>query len=430
MKIHVAIVVGLLGGLTLGLLAAATGAPILLAIADGVAPIGTAFVSLLRMVVFPLVAATLFVGVAGMNNLRQLGRLGVLTVFFFWLTTIAAILIGMGLMKLMLPLAGEAARTVASDVAGVEVPELPGPIDFLVGLIPSNPFQAAAEDALLPFIVFTILFASASAALPAEQRQRLLDLANPIAAALIRLVHWILWLAPIGVFALAAPVTARSGWAMLQSLAVFVVAVIIGLGIFVQVIYLPLVMVLGKTRPFTFLKACVGPQIIAFSSTSSAATIPAMLEAAERLGVSRRASGFVIPLGAALNRSGSALFQGAAVVFLGWLYQVPLPLGAVAGAVLATFLVSLTVASVPSASVLTLAPALGAVGIPLDGLAVLLGVDRIPDMFRTATNVTGDMAAVTVFGSPTQGPANDDPTVSVRRPRKTEFRRMSGMNGE
>ncbi len=429
MKIHVAIVIGLLGGLLFGLLAALTGSPALLGLAEGVSPLGTAFVNLLRMVVFPLVASTLFVGVAGMSNLKQLGRLGTQTLLFFWSTTIVAILIGMGAMKLLLPMAGAAARDATAEAGGIEAPELPTALDFLLGLIPSNPFQAAADGALLPFIVFTVMFAAATAALPTEQRQRLIDLANPIAAALIKLVHWILWTAPIGVFALAAPVTARSGWAMLQSLAVFVLAVIGGLVLFVAVVYVPLVGAFGKMRPGRFLKGSIGPQVIAFSSTSSAATIPAMLEAADELELSRRVASFVVPLGAALNRSGSALFQGASVVFLAWLYQVPLPIGALAGVVLATFLVSLTVASVPSASILTLAPALGHVGVPLDGLAVLLGIDRIPDMFRTAVNVTGDMAATAVFGSASETTHAAPPGPPARRgPRKTELRSMTGMS--
>lgn len=426
MNIHVAIVLGLVGGLALGLLAALTGSPVLLGIAEGVAPLGTAFVNLLRMIVFPLVAATLFVGVAGMSNLKELGRLGGLTLLFYWSTTIVAILLGMGMMGLFLPLAGEGVRRAVESAGVVEAPVLPGAIDFLMRLIPSNPFQAAAEDALLPFIVFTVFFAAAAAALPSEQRQRLLDLANPIAAALIKLVHWILWVAPVGVFALAAPVTARSGWAILLSLAVFVVAVVLALGLFVNFVYTPLVLLLGKVRPSPFMRACIGPQVIAFSTTSSAATIPAMLEAADELQVSRSVSSFVIPLGAALNRSGSALFQGAAIVFLGWLYQVPLPLTGLTSAVLATFVVSLTVTGIPSASVLTLAPALGHVGIPLDGMAVLLGVDRIPDMFRTATNVTGDMAAAAIFDERT-ATREDRPVGRPRGARKTEFRQMTGM---
>lgn len=402
MKLHVAIAFGLLGGLALGLVAAATGAPALLRLAQGVEPIGTIFVNLLKMVVVPLVATALFVGVAGMGDLKRLGRLGALALAFFAATTLTAVLLGMGVMRLALPLADPAAAQGVAGVARVSPAHLPGLVDFLVSLIPANPVQAAVEGALLPLIVFTVLFGAAAGALPEARRRPLIALAEAIATALIRLVHWVLWAAPVGVFALAAPVTARSGWALLQSLLVFVLAVLGGLVLFVFGLYVPLAAALGGRRPARFLKACLGSQLIGFTTTSSPATIPAMLEAADALAVARQVSSLVIPLGASLNRAGSALFQGAGVVFLAWLYGTPLPLTSLGGAVLATFLVAFTVAPVPSASVVSLAPALTHVGVPLDGLGVLLGVDRIPDMLRTATNVTGTITASVVLDQRSQ----------------------------
>ncbi len=397
MKIHVAIALGLLGGLALGLLAAVTGSPALLRLAQAVEPVGTAFVNLLKMVVVPLVATTLFVGVAGMGDLKRLGRVGTHALAFFGTTTLIGVLVGMGVMRLLLPFADQAAaRGLSGDVQAAPA-KLPGVVDFLVGLIPANPLQAAAESALLPLIVFTVLFAAAVGTLPEARRQPLINLADAITAALIKLVHWVLWAAPAGVFALAAPVFARSGWAMLQSLIVFILAVLVGLLMFVAAVYVPAAAALGGRRPARFLKACLGSQLIGFTTTSSPATIPAMLDGTDALGVSRDVSGLVIPLGASLNRAGSALFQGAAVVFLAWLYGTPLPLASLGGAVLATFLVAFTVAGVPSASVVSLAPALSHVGVPLDGLGVLLGVDRIPDMLRTAVNVTGTITASVVL---------------------------------
>lgn len=398
MKIHVAIALGLVGGLVFGLLAALTGSPPLLRAAEGVAPLGTAFVNLLKMVVIPLVAATLFVGVAGMGDLRRLSRLGALTLGFFGVTTFVSIVIGMGAMQLMLPLADQAAAEAVAATATAQAPVRPSTIEFLVNLIPANPFAAAADGALLPLIVFTCFFAAAVGALPSQQRDRLMEIAQPVAGALVKLVHWVLWVAPLGVFALAAPVAARSGWSMLQSLGVFVLAVIAGLFVFVAAVYLPVARFLGRVPTRRFLSACLAPQLIGFTTTSQAASVPVMLEAAEQdLGISRTVASFVIALGAAIGRAGSALFQGAGLIFLAWLYQVPIPAGALGAAVLATALVSFTVASVPSASVLTLAPALDAVGVPLSGMGVLLGIDRLPDMFRTAVNVTGTMTAATVM---------------------------------
>ncbi len=416
MKIHVAIAAGLVGGLLFGLLAAATGIPALLTLAEGVEPLGAAFVNLLKMVVVPLVGTTLFVGVASMGDLRRLSRIGAYTLLFFAATTLVSILLGMGTMRLMLPLAGDVAMApLPTDAA--DAPALPGPIDFLLSLIPDNPFAAAVDGALLPMMVFTVLFAAAVGTLGDDDRRRLMTFANAATRALIRLVHWILWVAPIGVFALAAPVTARTGFGLLQSLAVFVVAVLIALFIFVGAVYLPAVRILGGVGPVKFLKSVIGSQIIAFTTTSSAATIPAMLEnATEDLKLSPAVASFVIPLGAAVGRAGSALFQGAGLVFLAWLYSVEIPVVAVGGAVLAVALVSITVAGVPSASIMTLAPALATVGVPAAGLAVLLGVDRIPDMFRSATNVTGTLAATVIMhrsnpGLPVSGTAPPGGTV-------------------
>ncbi|NIM52137.1 MAG: cation:dicarboxylase symporter family transporter [Gemmatimonadales bacterium] len=393
MKLYTAVALGLIGGLLLGLVAAVSGSPLLIGIAEGIEPLGTAFVNLLKMVVIPLVAAVIFVGVGSLGDLRQLGRIGIITLFFFAATAVVSVLLGMGIMRLVLPLASEAAAR-AVEAAPAEAPPLPGIVEFLLSLIPSNPFQVAAEGALLPLIVFTILVAAAAGALPSEQRDQLLSLANSVAAALIKLVHWILWAAPVGVFALAAPITARAGWAMLQSLAAFILAVIAGLVVFIVIVYLPAVRLLGRMPSWHFLKGSASPLLIALTTASSAATLPAMLESAEaELRLSRPVTSFVIPLGAAIGRGGTALFQGAGVVFLAWLYGVPIPASAVGGAVLATFVVSFTVAGIPAGGVVSLAPALVTVGIPLDGLGVLLGVDRIPDMARTATNVGGVLAA-------------------------------------
>jgi Na+/H+-dicarboxylate symporter len=345
------------------------------------------------MVVIPLVTSVIFVGVGRLGNLRALGRMGAITLGFFALTTVISVFLGMGVMKAFLPFANTAVQDAVTTTVA-EAPTLPGPIEFLLALIPSNPFAAAAEGALLPLVVFTVLVGAATGALPAPDRDKLLDLGAAVAATLIKLVHWILLVAPLGVFALAAPVTARAGWAILQSLAIFVVAVLVGEIIFVSAVYLPTVRFGAGMSVRRFLRGSVSSQIIAATTVSSPATVPAMLEAADdHFGTSPTVAGFVISLGAGIGRAGAALFQGASVVFLAWLYGVPLPAAAIGGALLATMIVSFTVPSIPGGSVVSLAPALGTIGIPLDGMAVLLGVDRIPDMARTATNVTGTLTA-------------------------------------
>jgi len=396
-KLYAVVAIGLIGGLLLGLIAALSRSPLLIGVAEGIEPIGTAFVNLLKMVVIPLVAAVIFVGVAALGDLKRLGQIGTLTLLFFATTSALGVVLGMVAMQIMLPLANDAAaRAVAG--ASPESGAIPGPIDFLISLIPDNPFKAASDGTLLPLIVFTVLFGAACGALSDEERNQLLSLGNAVTAALIKLVHWILWLAPVGVFALAAPVTARAGWAMLTSLGAFILAVLVGLVVLVGVFFLPAIRFLGRMPVSTFLKAVVSPLIIAASTSSTAATVPAMLEAAdEDLRVSRSVSSVVIPLGAGVGRMGTALFQGAGIIFLAWLYGVPLPAASIGGAVMTTFMVSFTVAGIPAGGVVSLAPALDAVGVPLDGLGVILGVDRIPDMARTTTNVTGILTATVLL---------------------------------
>jgi Na+/H+-dicarboxylate symporter len=345
------------------------------------------------MIVLPLVCAVVFTGVARLGNVRALGRLGAVTLAFFWGTTVIAIGLGMSLMQLALPLAPPPTPVAAP---APDVAPAPGIAAFVVSLVPPNPVSAAVRGDLLPLIVFVAAAGAAAATLRTDARRALLEIADSVSAAMIQLVHWILRLAPVGVFALAAAAIARSGWAMLTSLAVFIAAVLAGLVVCYALVYLPAVRWLGGIPVRRFLLACVGPVGLAMSTTSSAASLPALFESAADLGLSRDRAGFVLSLGAAINRAGSALFQGAAIVFLASVYRVTIPPAALGGAFLTTFLLAQTVAGVPSAGVVALAPVLGSLGIPLEGLALLLGVDRIPDMARTATQVTGHLAAATV----------------------------------
>jgi Na+/H+-dicarboxylate symporter len=274
------------------------------------------------------------------------------------------------------------------QAAATTVPELQGIVDFIVSLVPANPFAAASSGAILPLIVFTALVAAATGTLATERRERLTNIADDVSEALIKLVWWILYTAPIGVFGLIAPVTAKLGWDLLVSLVIFIVSVFAGLALFVMLVTLPLVYFVAGIKPGKYLKGTFGAMSVAVSTTSTAAAIPVSLEeATENLKVSKTVADLLVPLGASMHRPGSALFQGAAVVFLAHLYGVPIPIVAIGAAMLATFLVSLTVAPVPSSGVVTMAPALDAVGVPVAGLAIMLGIDRIPDMMRSAVNV-------------------------------------------
>src|SRR5881296_2619856 len=407
--IHVWMALGLLAGLGLGLAAVLTQSPPLLAVTKGLRPLGTLFQNLLSMVVIPLVVTAVFAGVAGLGDLRRVGRLGVRTLGFFWGTTLAAIVIGFGVAALFLPLAAitpqqQAALRLAaaadSGFARHAAEQIPTGVRFIVELIPANPVRAAVDGNLLPLIVFTTIFAVAAAALPDEKRHALTDLADVATQALIRIVHWVLLLAPLGIFAIVAGAVAQFGVDLIKAMAVFILTVIAGLAVLIAAVYLPVVAVVAPVGAWRYLRAIRASLLMAFSTTSSLATLPVMLEAAESdLRISRTVASFVLPLGASVGRVGSALFQAVAVTFVARLYGVPLGFAGTFQAGAAVFLASLTVASVPSASIVSLVPAFTATGLPLTGLQLLLGFDRIPDMFRTMTNVFGTLTAATVVAA-------------------------------
>jgi Na+/H+-dicarboxylate symporter len=402
--LHLAIAAGLVLGLLIGLGAAATGNEWLLTIAKGSAPFGVIFMNAIRMIVIPLIVTVIFTSIARLGDPRKLGRIGGLALAWYWLTLVPAIAIGMATMKVGLQFAG--AIRMPSTTA-IEVPQLQSIVDFIVTLVPANPFAAASSGAILPLIVFTALVAAATGTLPPENRERLINFADDVSKALIKLVWWILYAAPLGVFGLTAPVTAELGWSLVQSLAIFIVCVLVGLLIFLAVVTLPFMYFVGGIGPVRYLKGTFGGVSIAASTTSTAAAIPVTLEeTTNNLGVSATVADLLIPLGASMHRPGSALFQGAAIVFLAYLYDVPIPVAMLGAAFLATFLVSLTVAPVPSSSVVTMAPALDTIGVPLAGLALLLGIDRIPDMLRSAVNLLGQVAAAVMVDRWT-GPGKD-----------------------
>ena len=400
---------GLAAGLILGLAAALTQHPVLLGVARGLRPIGVVFLNLLSMVVIPLVAAALFTGVAGLGDIRQVGRLGVRTLAFFWLTTLAAIVIGFALAKVILPLGAmspeqqTALRALAgadSSVVRHAAEQMPSGASFLTSLVPANPLRAAVDGSLLPLIVFVTIFAVATASLAPEQRAALTGIADAATQALIRIMYWVLAVAPLGICALVAPAVAQFGWSLVKAGGVFILTVILGMALFVGGVFLPAVALGTRLGAPRFLKVAFPSMMMAFSTTSSLATLPTMLGAAERdLGMSRTVSSFVLPLGASINRPGSALFQAVAVLFVAQLYGLPLGVAQLLQAGAAVFLASLTVAAVPAGSVVSLAPAFAATGLPLAGLGLLMGLDRVPDMFRTLANVTGHLGGAAVVAT-------------------------------
>ena len=403
--------IGLIAGLLLGLLAAALAErhhPGLANMLGAIQPLGDIFKNLLSMVAIPLVATALFSGLAKLGELRMLGRLVARTLAFFWATSIVAIALGFAIGSVMLPRAAVSPerqallRSAAADPAAIQraAETLPTGIQFIVQLVPPNPFKAAAEGNLLPVIVFVTIFAIATATLPHERRVPLTVIADSATDALIRIVQWVLVIAPLGIFALVAPTAARYGWEIVRAMLWFMAAVIVGVAVLHALVYLPSVALFARLSPRRFLRAAYPSMFMGFSATSSMAALPNMFEAADKeLQLPRPVSGFVLPIGASINRAGSALFQAIAVLFVARLYGIPFGLTQMLSAGVAVFLASLTVAAVPSGGVISLFPAFQATGLPIAGLSILMGLDRISDMFRTMTNVTGHLATATVVGA-------------------------------
>jgi Na+/H+-dicarboxylate symporter len=376
-------------------------------IALGVEPVGTIWVNLIRMVVIPLVVAAVIGGVAGFGDAGRLGRLGVRAILFFLATGFVGIVMGLALARLALPLAPLSAEATAAlrgaaaagavDV-GRSVQQIPGFTQFLTNLVPANPVKAAADGALLPVIVFSVLFGLAVAHLDEVRRVAVTGFADALVAAFVKMISWFMVAAPLGVACLAAPVAARLGWEMLASLGVLIGVVVAGCVLFTLVVYAPIVRFVVRLPLGRFAKAVAPAYAVGFSTTSSMAALPAMMEVTvEDLRISRPVASFVVPLAATLNRPASALYQAVAAVFVAQLYGVHLGLPQFAALAATMLMLTLSVPAMPRSAVLSLAPALLAVGAPMEGIGLLMGVDQIPDMFRTATNVTGHVTAAALL---------------------------------
>ena len=416
MQLHNKILIGLGLGVALGLVAN------LFAIgwlADGLAalePIGDAFIRLITMVVVPLVAASLLIGTASLGDLRKLGRIGGKTLAFYMATTAIAVVIGLVLSNLVLPgsridpttrdtlsaaYADEAAEKMELAAAKPSVTET------LLEMIPRNPIEAAAEMDLLPLIVFTILFGAAITQVPKRGRDAVLAVAEGVNDGVMVLIDWIMKIAPYAVFALIAAVVSRFGLDLLASLLLYALTVVAGLLLHAFGTYGLILRFLVKINPITFFKRIAQAPLVAFSTSSSNATLPVTMETAEEnLGISNQVSSFVLPLGATVNMDGTALYQAVAVMFIAQIYALPMGLEAQLTIVLTATLASIGAAGVPSAGIIILILVLQSVGIggteAAAGIALIFGVDRILDMLRTSVNVTGDLTAAS-FVAKTEG---------------------------
>ena len=370
-------------------------------------PIGQLFMRLIKMVVVPLVFASLLVGVAGLGDIRKLGRLGGRTLGLYLGTTAVAVALGLACAYVIQPgefiapadravLLAQFGSAAGDRMAAAAVS--PSTVDTLLDVVPTNPVDSLTSGNMLQIIFFAIVLGVAITALGAEEGALVVSLFEKLQNAMIVIIGWVMRLAPYGVAALVAEVTGTSGVSVLTALLVYAATVVLGLTLHAGLVYGGLVRMLGRIPWGAFMRAARPAQLIAFSTSSSSATLPVSLECAEkRIGVSNGVASFVLPLGSTVNMDGTALYQGVAAIFIAQVFQTDLSFGAQLGIVLAATMASVGAAGVPGAGMITLALVLTSAGIPTVGLALILGVDRILDMFRTAVNVTGDLAVTTVM---------------------------------
>ena len=409
MQLYTKILIALGLGIAFGLAANVLEIEWLRSVLVGIEPVGAAFIKLITMIVIPLVVASLMVGTASLGDIRKLGRLGGKTVAIYLGTTAIAVTLGLVLSNIVRPGSRVDPQTrdeLATAFAGEAqarlqlAEETPGVVDVLLGMIPSNPIQAAANSDLLPLIIFTLVFGAAIGMIAEERRRVVLTFFEGVNDTVMVLIEWIMKLAPYAVFALIGSVVARFGLDLLRSLMVYALTVVAGLALHSLGVYSLLVRFGARLNPFHFFRRIAQVPVVAFSTSSSNATLPVTMETAEQnLGVSREVSSFVLPLGATINMDGTALYQAVAVMFIAQIYGVPLDLADQATIVLTATLASIGAAGVPSAGIVTLILVLQSVGLGAHtaaGIALILGVDRILDMLRTAVNVTGDLTVAAV----------------------------------
>lgn len=374
-------------------------------IADSyIRPLGTIFLNLIRLLIVPLVFSSLLIGVADLKDITKIGKIGLKTMVFFLCTTAIAIVIGLVLAN-VLNVGGGFVIPAGEIVYEASTP--PSFIDTLVGIIPSNPLNSLVQGQMLQIIVFALIFGTGLLAV-GEKGRPVFDFFSGTAEAMYAITAGVMKFAPIGVFGLIAPVVANNGPGVLLPLSRAILIVYLACILHVILVYTPALKFLAKMSVRKFYKAAFAPWATAFTTSSSAGTLPITLETAEKeLGVPKPIASFVLPLGATINMDGTAIYQGVAALFIAQVYGLDLTLGQQLTIVLTATLASIGTAGVPGAGMIMLAMVLQGVGLPIEGIALIAGVDRIFDMMRTSINVLGDMVCA-VFVARTEGELPDD----------------------
>lgn len=416
-KLHWQIVTGLVAGLLFGILAAAQGWGTFTA--NWIAPFGTIFLNALKLIAVPLVLTSLIAGVASLSDVKKLSRIGGRTITIYIATTTLAVTIGLVVVNTLRPgdSVPEAMRIELQETYAVQAStgteaaeraQARPPLQILVDIVPENAIAAFGNNARMLQVVFVALIIGiALIQIPADKRQPVLAVVDGLQAVVIRIVEMIMVTAPVGVFALmAATITSVAGDSLseilnlLGALGFYMIAVLLGLALMGLVVY-PTMLRLFSGMPIRhFFREMLPVQLLAFSTSSSGATLPVTMKVARtRLGVSKEVSSFVLPLGATINMDGTALYQAVAAVFIAQTLGMEIGIAGQLTIVLTAVLASIGTAAVPGAGIIMLVIILEAISVPSAGIALILGVDRLLDMVRTMTNVTGDATVASIVAS-------------------------------
>ncbi|OKL39327.1 dicarboxylate/amino acid:cation symporter [Pontibacter flavimaris] len=400
---------------------------------DWISPFGTIFINMLKLIAVPLVLVSLITGVSSLSDISRLSRIGTKTIGTYLATTVLAVVLGLILVNIFEP--GKAfspekredfkeqyASTASDKSSDAAALEQQGPLQPLVDIVPENLFLAMTSNgSMLQVIFFALLFGIALILIPPDKAQPVNDFFEGANMAILKIVDIIMMTAPYGVFALLAGLVVdfagddpASAWELLMVLGYYCIVVIIGLALMIFVVYPALVVTVGKTKYTHFLKGIFPAQMLAFSTSSSAATLPATMECAEKnLGINKEITSFVLPLGATVNMDGTSLYQSVAAVFIAQAYGIDLSLSAQLGIVMTATLASIGSAAVPGAGIVMLVIVLQQAGIPIEGIALILAPDRLLDMLRTTVNITGD-ATVAMMVARTEGQLHPPTEITVR----------------
>lgn len=354
-----------------------------------IAPVGTMFINLIKMMIVPVVLCSLIVGMTSMGDMKKLGRIGIKTVAFYMVTTAIAIVIGFSVAGVIEPGVGMALPAEAAP----KVKEAPSIMQVFVNMIPKNPIESMAKADILPVIVFALFIGAGIISVGGKKGALLINVFDSGAEVCYKIIAMIMRLAPIGVFCLLLPVVVQNGPKVLLPLLSVIMAMAVGSILHAVIVYSGIAAAVGHMSPVKFFRGMAEAMVIAFTTCSSAGTLPVnMKNTQEKLGVKRDIASFILPLGATINMDGTALYMGVCSLFIANVYNIPLTVDQMMLIILTGTLASIGTAGVPGAGLIMLAMVLQSVGLPMEGLALVAGIDRVLDMFRTTLNITGDAA--------------------------------------